>query len=610
VTRGAGRRLLGVAALPLVAAVVAAGGVVASSAAWTDVEWDRAGLAALDCDATGIGSSTASGRLLGGRLLDIDLDELVALEGLRVSSDGLVATPDPSSADPVAGSGGTAWEDPIEVSALGAINADLGGLLVLPLDSEVGVVNQYARASGDATSAGAAGVVSDEGAIDLETETDPEDERPDLGSLALGGVLEEALGAPVSDEVVGLADLGLSLGAVASAVSLDGCAAAWGGDVYEELVREYAIAGLGLGLESPLVGQLGGTVVSTTSALQPIASGVSTSSTGLLTSLVGALTGPGGALTGVLGGLGLGTPTLDVAQVSLDLTAVNALLDETIGDDDGIVLIDPVAGTAAVDLAALFGKVYEDVPGSSRLNGLLPNTELLVDEAVVGALTTALASAVQDWVDDVVDAVAEAIKVRLRLTIPLTIGVTVAKLSIATGAAQPAGQAAPVSLASLMDGTAPLTTDVEVLPALGGLLCVVSAALCDVVNGLVGAITGPVLTNTITAIGGVVGALFSTTLTGLETTLNGLVAPVAGVVANSLGFLFGEDDGVLSVVVNAQNDPDPAAGGAPEPDDWAALPDGRYDVSALRIAVLGATAPLEVALDLARSSAGANVVTG
>ena len=57
------------------------------------------------------------------------------------------------------------------------------------------------------------------------------------------------------------------------------------------------------------------------------------------------------------------------------------------------------------------------------------------------------------------------------------------------------------------------------------------------------------------------------------------------------------------------------AGAGPEPTDWAGFPvadppasTGRYDVDALRITVLGVLDPLDVTLDLARSSVGSNVL--
>ena len=73
----------------------------------------------------------------------------------------------------------------------------------------------------------------------------------------------------------------------------------------------------------------------------------------------------------------------------------------------------------------------------------------------------------------------------------------------------------------------------------------------------------------------------------------------------TLGGLFGTD-GILSVLVNAQNDPDPAVLGAgAEPPSWASIPgapssapfdSGRYDVAALVIGVVGAINAVEVVL--------------
>ena len=79
-----------------------------------------------------------------------------------------------------------------------------------------------------------------------------------------------------------------------------------------------------------------------------------------------------------------------------------------------------------------------------------------------------------------------------------------------------------------------------------------------------------------------------------------------------LGGLFGPGS-LLSIVINAQNAPDPsqAVAGNPLPTWAASLPGpttnpystGQYDVSAIQLVVLG---PEGVTLDLARSSVGAN----
>lgn len=607
------RRPGGIAVAALTAGVLlATGGVTASTAAWTDREWDAAALGALDCAAVDA-TSTAAATVLGGTLLGLDLDSVAAVEGLRVDHDGATAQPDPASADPVPGSGGTAYRDPLVISAAAdAISLDLGGLAVLtpPLATGTGVYGQVARASGDGSSAAGAGLVTESGAVDLDALGGPAQSRPSFGTLELGTLLESALGAGLADVVADeLTDARLGLGAVAGAATLDGCGAAWGGAVYDELSREYAIAGLDLGLESPVVGELS---TAAAGAVGDVESGVNglTGSSGVASTI---LSGVLGALSGVLGSIGVSSPTLDLA-VTVDLAAAEALLDDTVSDEEGIVEIDPAAGVATVDLAALAGAAW----GTDGLNGLPPNSELLVDDALLATLGDAATDAVAAWVADVVAAVDEALGLaHVAATVHLPLRATLLGAPVTLGVLDLAVSA---SLADLLDGDA--VVDVQMNQAAG--LCalpLVGTLACGLVTGLLDALTPAVLDSVALAIGSPVAAALDALGAGLEPALDAaLDAPVAallGLLDDSLVALLGVD-GVLSVLVNAQNDPDPAATGAgPEPAAWATLPGpsagppvdtGRFDVAALRLGVVGAVDA--VAIDLGRASVGGNVVGG
>jgi len=134
-----------------------------------------------------------------------------------------------------------------------------------------------------------------------------------------------------------------------------------------------------------------------------------------------------------------------------------------------------------------------------------------------------------------------------------------------------------------------------------------AAVLGSLVLDAVALSIGPAVPGALTTI----GATFESTL---DTALDAPVAALLALLDGTLGFLFDEDTGVLSILVNAQNDPTDVGAG-PEPTDWAGFPvadppasTGRYDVDALRITVLGVLDPLEVTLDLARSSVGSNVL--
>jgi len=581
-----------------------------SAASWADAEWVRADAAALDCTSPEVGTARGEGRLLGGTLLGLDLDTVAEVWGVSAASDGLATTPTPADAVEVPGSGFTAFQDPLAVEALSAITLPLGDLLRLPLDTDTGVYNQYARADDDATSAGASGLVTDSGGIDLGPIQAPEEERPEFGTIHLGSLLEAALGEGLSDIVAGgVADLELGVGAVSGAAVLDGCTAGWTDDVYSSLSREYAIAGVDLAVETPLVGGL-------VSAVDGVLGGVEDSVAALAGDegvVTGILGGVVGALSGALGALGVAGPSLDLA-LTVDLSAARGLLTDTIGDDAGIVAIDFDGGWIGIDLAALLGEAY----GSDGLNGLAPNTELLVDTPVLAALVDAITDAVAGLVDDLVLAVERALDlVHVKATVHLPLLGSSLVDNVALGVLDLTVDA---SLASLLDGTA--TVSVKMNQAVG--LCailIIGTLACGLVNLLLLALTDVVLRGVVMAIGGVLDAALTTLGAGLKPLLDAaLEAPVAAILTlldATLSGLLGPD-GVLSLTVNAQNDPDPAdAAASPELSSWAGIlgtpswssggfSTGRYDVAALVLRVLGALDAVE--LVLARGSVGGNVV--
>ncbi len=598
--RGASIAVAGLA----LTSIVATGLVGGSTAAWTDSEWVETASAGLDCTAPGLGTSTAAGTMLGGELLGLDLATIVELDGVRVDNDGTDAAPTPASADPVPASDAEAWRHPLEVSAaFDAINLPLDDVLVLPLDTATGVYHQYARASDDLGSAAAAGAVTDTGGIALDAFSGPQEDRPKFGTLELGTVLTGATGEALSDAVTAnLTDLRLELGALAGVAQLDGCGAAWSDDIYAELQRDYAIAGLDLDVDSPLVGSLVTSVQSTLTALEGAVAALS-GDAGLTNALA---SGVLGSLSGVLGALGVGTPSATVA-VTVDFSVVDALLDDTISDDEGIVEIDLATGTIGVDLAALLGEQY----GTDGLNGLDPNTELLINEAVLTALTDAVSAALAGWVADVVSAIESAldlVQVSVAVTVPVSVTVVVTTVNLGNLVINIDG-----SLDELLAGSG--TIDASLGLGSCGLVC---AAVSTIVNGVLTGVEG-----SIAALGPVVGGLVQTALStatgplvaALESTLSTTSAALIGVLGGTLGGLFGTD-GILSVLVNAQNDPDPAVLGAgAEPPSWASIPgapssapfdSGRYDVAALVIGVVGAINAVEVVL--ARASVGGNEI--
>jgi len=601
-TRPARPRVAALSVGAVVGALVLPIAVHPSVASWADAEFVRAHAAALDCATPDAGTAQARSQLLGGTLLGLDLDGVAEVWGVRAESNGETTTPTPDDAVVVPGSDDTAYQDPLTVTALGAITLPLGNLLRLPLDTDTGVYNQYARADHTAGSAGASGLVTDSGGIDLGPLHAPKEERPEFGTLHLGSLLEAGLGSALSDIVTtGVTDLELGIGAVAGSAVLDGCGAAWTGDVYEALDRDYAIAGLDLGIGSPLVGDL---VTGLDAVLGDLEADVAALA-GDQSVLNGILGGVVGLVSGLLGSLGLGTPTVELA-LTIDLAAARGLLTETITDGNGIVELDLDGGTIGVDLAALLGEAY----GGDGLNGLAPNTQLLIDAPVLAALEDAVTDAVAGLVDDLVLVVERALDlVRVEATVHLPI---LSGLLLSLGVLDVTVDA---SLASLLDGSA--VVGVELIED-DGLLCLLN--VCALLNTLVSGVTG-ITQGLAAAIGGVVSGALATLGEGLDATLDAAVdeplGDLLGLLDATLGVLLGPD-GVLSLTVNAQNDPDPAAiGASPELPSWTGIPGepsttaagfatGRYDIAALVLGVVGAIDAVE--LVLARASVGANTV--
>lgn len=594
------RRIATAVALVAAAAIVGTTSVT-SLASWTDREYVNGSSQALLCTDAGSGASTGTGRLIGGQLGAIDLASIASISGVTVNNAGTGSTATPAGSTPL---GGDAWANPLAVSALSTIDANLGGALVIPAGVDAGVLNQWARARSDTTSAAAAGAVLDSGAISL---TPPANGAalPRFATLELGTVLQSVLGSSVSSLVTGLTDIDLGIGAVASDATLDGCRAIWDG-AYTALVRQYALAGLEATLSSPTVSRLS---TDTAATLGSLSSQITTiaGSSGLVNSLSSGILG---SLTPVLSAVGVGTPTVSVS-ITPDFSPVTNLLTGTVSDPGHLATISPSAGTVTIDLDALLGPAYLSSP---QINGLAPNSSLLINASAINALKTALTTALASWVSSVIAAINAALSVvtvHVKLTAPLSaLSIVVGTLVVETTA----------SLASLLAGTAVVDVHVDQTSGLCS-IAIVGATLCGIVNALTAGLTGTITTAIGPVIGGVVqGALagLSTTVATLSTTLAADSSALVTFLGTSTSALFGSG-GLVSLVANAQNAPDPSIPNAGTPPSWAAaLPGptvdpfstGRYDVAALRLVVLGAVPSVSLGLDLARSSVGSNTVIG
>lgn len=593
--------------------------VMATSASWNDQEWDHGAVGTLSCTDDGVFKTRGAGRLLGGELLPLDLDAVATVGGVTVTNDGTAAHPNPENAQGV----GAAYVNPLDVGVLGAVDLPLTGgtlddVLSLPLANEVGAVNQYALADDRGVSQGASGVVNDSGAI--QTDSDDNGGLPALGTLRLSTLVQQLTGEAISEVVAGITDLELEIGAVASRATLDACDAAWTGDIDANLSREYAIAGLDAAVTVPAVSGLSGTLNGLLNGLQTSLNGLAGNSG--VTSAIGA--GVGSLLSGVLGGLNLGSTTVTGPAITIDLAPVRSLATSTIGGDAGTVELDLATGQVRVDLASLIGSAYGGTgfngTQSHGLNGLSPNTELVLNADVTNALVAALTQALDGWVAEVIAALRAAVySAGVNVGLAITLGGTVlgSSLNVATVNVTVNG-----SLASLLNNTATVTAKLSLLggeckiPLVDLIPCAIAALVNPLVSGILGALTagvapmvGGILETTILGPGGLVPNLGSTLATA--------TAPVITTLATVFNDLLGAD-GLLSLRVNVQNDP--TAGNDPDPPltypEWEAagsrpVPDDQYDVAALSIGILNlAGTSGNVNLELARASVGVSCAVG
>jgi hypothetical protein len=576
-----------------------------SLAAWLDSEWVNASTGTLDC-APGQGqfTSRASGTLISGNVLTLDLDDIAEVNGVDVTHTGTDAIVDPGTAD---SQGDDAYVNPLDVSLVNAVNLSLGNFLTFPLDTGAGVVNAYAQARDTGRSVGASGAVNDTGGVQL-TPVVPGSQPPTLATIELGTILSAITGNGSGGGIAGLTDASLEVGAVASTAYLDACAVEWTGSIYDNLAREYLVAALDLNVDSPLVGALVSDAQNTLGGVETRVEALA-STTGLVASVTAGVTR---LVSGLLGTLRLGTVSVNNLDVTLNLAAVNALLDDTISDDAGIVAIDLATGRVGVDLAGLLGRVN----GTSGVNGLAPNTQLLVNAAVVTALTDAVTQALNTWVGDLTAALSTALQV---MTVSASVRVSLLGVVGTNPIAVITLAIPPTSLATLLTGNVRATSTLTLLGSVGAgscnavnvLACTLAGLTTPLVNGI-GKVLGDALSLAVTNTTEPGGVLQTTT-----TTLTGLANPLIGFVGAATAGLFGEG-ALLSLVVNAQNSPNPQEPAGPQQPEWAVgLPGpddftrstGRYDVSALRLTTLGLLGPnLNVDVDLARSSVGSNRV--
>jgi hypothetical protein len=576
----------GIAGLTAAGLVIATLPGIATSAEWVDNEW----VSATQGTEPGVGTGTCEDPTFSTRgeatFLELDavvLNDVLELGNLLATNDGTTSTSVPVTA-PVGPNPpqSNQYFAPISVSALNSAIALGLPALSLPLNTDMSALASYAEAQPDGFSAAGSGLVTNQGAINLEEANDPNLEP--LGSLSLDGIIDEVVPdtSPVADE---LASLDLDLGAVASITSLDACPVLWNEPLDEHLMRDYLIASMGLNVGSTLISDIFTLVNDLLLAIENIET-----TTDLDASLLA-------DLTPILGGITSGLVSIEDlsvdATVNIDTTALASVLSTTY-DGNGIVQLNLTDGTLVVDIAELMG-------GPNGLNDQPANTELLLNGAILDALEDAVLDALTDLVTQANAAIATvlgSITITGNITGHLVaLGVDVADLTIPLGGGPVDIDLLTVDcvdpLNAVLCAALPVVTGVTI-PIVEGLL---TAALTDVVN---------VVDDAIADVTAAVTLVTDAAIAALDL-LDAVDSLLIQLLGEVLGGLFGVD-GLLSIVVNAQSAPTGNANPIPPNFDDPPVPAGQYDIAALRIGVLDLLGDdSNVDITFARSSVGENI---
>lgn len=487
-------------------------------------------------------NSQARARFLGGNLLNLNLDTIVAVNGQHAQA-FLPAV--------VGSTGGSEYDlkaNPLNIDLLSAINLELAGVGAVVTDvldfvagQDAGVLNEYAWAheepasenNPDAPEVGGSGAVGDDGVINVSKDSA---NPPALGNINLYSILQNLGGTAVANLVDLIAGLNLDIGAVAGLAELDYVCEDGSSNATETVSRDYLLAYLKLIVESNLVGDLFTALHDNLPSL--------TISTDAVWDLLDGIPLLGGLLAA------LGRNALDVtATVKIDQLTGQAIPNT----GNPALQLDLQGGTVTIDLAALLGGAYTGGV-SPYLNSLAPNTRLFVDAALP---TNAVASLIEQLVNDLIERLKDLVEVRIEAG--------------RTSGILPTGLLIQGSLRDFLEGNATALFVLAGIPVnLGALL-----------NPLLGGI-GDLVETTLRTLLSDTG-IIQTALTGI----NGLLAALFTVLQE-----------VLRITVNAQNN---STGTMPQ-NFGKGLLARQYDVAALHIEALGLLDLLD--LTIARGSVG------
>ena len=519
------------------------GSAALTNAAWVDDEHVH-GSVGTDgkCEQNSGSPGIASARQLSGTLLDSSLDDIASVAGVYVANDGEgTSTPSP---------GATRINDstfmaPLDVDVARNDILRISPALDLPVGSADGY-SQWSQTLNNGNTTAAAGLVTDSGgAVSIGEPQNPAD-PPQMATLDLGALLPSAL-----------AGMTVEVGAVSSLARLTKCGDlgnGWLGPLEQPLLdRSYRIAALDLTAGLPEVSTAASGAASLLLELEK---------TGLAAALdemeVSISTGLDLVAAPLLGTVTPGTETA-VLMTPPDLAPVAALLTSTMTDETGLLTVDFKRGTIRIDLAKTAG-------GLNGLNGMAPNSMLLLNQKMAGQLSEALAQVLEDWQGNVTAALVAAFRAT-----SVKVTSTVHGLADITLELGPANTGQLLDLYHQVPGTpaVPVKTSVSLLGQTE-----LAAELAAALPGLTGS------------------ALQEHVMDGLVGGLQSSVAALAGPIGPSLAANLDVLNGHLSIMVNVQ--PDQA--GHPQPSGSSP-----YSVSALRLTL---SDPALLDLPLATSAVG------
>jgi hypothetical protein len=586
------RTIAGIAILALAVSLVP--GYALTNATWTEQEYDFGTITTLQCAGNTDLTSRATSRFLYGTVGGQPLDSVAGVTGIVVTNNG--TTQSASAGTPGAVVSGTGYSAPLSASAINS--AVLAGTAVsLPLTWPTGAYAQYARALDTGSSTSGSGAVGNSGAIDAGAPG----LAPSVGSLSLSTL--PGIGTTLGN----LTNVALTVGAVASSASLDGCSHAWrgGAPTSAELDRNYLLSSLTATATSPSVaalfsgagsvaglvradldGEFGTNLTSGEAETAISASGLGALTGAVSTGLGSSLLGPvktALALLGVsLSVNGSSASQVSSTVISVDLAPVTTLLSSTVSD--GVVAVNLANGQITVDIGALSG----------GLEGRAANTELLTDAQVldISARVNTLLRAQIAAVRTALTTALNAATVTVSLTVIIKAGSTDV-ISVHLGYAG--------TLKQFVDGTSttPLVTITGPQVAILGsgliqntLASTGAVGLLTTVLGTLSSVTTTVLdTAQAEAYDELLGTQLDTVLasaTALETTALSVLSPLIAAIGT-----------LLSITLNAQPDQPNATGtpsGSPQPDE--------FFVSSLHLSAVNGVSLLD--LWLATSSVGPN----